>query len=65
MVTSTILRRLDASEMDVETMCKHQHVALFQIRLDGLFVQFSLFLIIDQNHDDISLSLQPLLQYKP
>ena len=36
-------------------MRKHQHVALFQIRLDILFIHSGLFLIIDQNHDDISL----------
>ena len=47
-------RRFDASEVDVETMSEHQHIALFQVRLDIFFVQLSLFLIVDQDHDDIS-----------
>ena len=45
----------DTSEMNVETMSEHQHVAFFKVRLDIFFVKFSLFFIIDQDHDDISL----------
>ena len=43
------------SEVDSETMSEHQHVALFQVWLDIFFVHCSLFLIVDQDHDDISL----------
>ena len=42
-------------EMNVETMSKHQHVTFFKVWLDVIFVKFSLFLIIDQDHDDVSL----------
>ena len=48
-------RRYDTSEMDVETMCKHQHIALFQIRRNVLFIKLCLFFIVDQNHNDIGL----------
>ena len=47
-------RRFNTSEVDVETMSEHQHISLFQIGLDVLFVQLSLFLIVDQDHDDVS-----------
>ena len=36
-------------------MRKHQHISLFQVRLDIFTIQFRLLLIIDQNHDDVSL----------
>ena len=36
-------------------MCEHQHVALFQIRADAFLVQLSLLLIVDEDHDDVSL----------
>ena len=39
----------------VKTMRKHQHIAFFQIRLNILLIKRSLFLIIDQNHDNICL----------
>ncbi len=48
-------RRHDASEMNVEAVSEHQHVALFQVRLDIFFVQLSLLFIIDQDHDNVSL----------
>src|SRR5699024_1118733 len=48
-----VLGRSDASEMNVESVSEHQHVALFQIRLDILLIHISLQLIVDQNHDDI------------
>ena len=50
-----VLRRYDLSEVDSETMSEHQHVALFQVWLDIFFVHCSLFLIVDQDHNDISL----------
>ena len=48
-----ICRRYDLSEMDRKTMCKHQHVSFFQVRLNIIFIHCSLFFIIDQNHDHI------------
>ena len=36
-------------------MSEHQHVACFQVRLDVLLIHISLLLIIDQDHDDVSL----------
>ena len=50
-----ILRRFDASEMNVESMGEHQHIALFQVGLDIFLVHIRLQLIVDQNHDDIRL----------
>ena len=50
-----ILRWYDCSEMDVESVSEHKHVTLFKVWLDVFFVKFSLFLIVDQNHDDVSL----------
>ena len=50
-----ILRRFDASEVDVKAMSEHKHVALFQIWLDVFLVHICLQLIVDQDHDDISL----------
>ena len=47
--------RNDASEMNVEAMSKHQHVACFQVRLDVLLVKVCLLLVIDQDHDNVSL----------
>ena len=48
------LRRNNLFEMDVKSMCKHQHVAFLEVRKDIVLVKCSLLLIIDQNHDDIS-----------
>ena len=45
----------DLSKVNVETMSEHQHVSSFQVWRDRLFVQFSLQLIVDQDHDDICL----------
>ena len=39
--------------MNVEAVSKHQHVALFEIRLNILLVHIRLQLIVDQNHNDI------------
>ncbi|CCX65669.1 putative uncharacterized protein [Firmicutes bacterium CAG:791] len=50
-----ILRRNDQLVVDVEAMCKHQHIAGLQIRSNILLVHIGLKLIIDQNHDDIGL----------
>ena len=36
-------------------MGKHQHVALLQVGFNVVLVQVSLLLVIDQNHDNISL----------
>src|SRR5699024_2243931 len=33
-----ILRRYDLSEMDIESVSEHQHVALFQVRLDVILI---------------------------
>ena len=49
-----ICRWYDTSEMNIETVSKHQHVSFFQIRFDIFFVKSCLLLIIDQDHDDIS-----------
>ena len=49
-----ILRRFDLSKMNGKAMREHQHIALFQIWFNGFFVKLRLFLIIDQNHDDVS-----------
>ena len=48
-----VCRRFDAAEMNVEAVSEHQHVALFQVRLDIFLVHISLQLIVDQDHDDI------------
>ena len=48
-----VLWWVDASKVNVETMSEHQHIALFQIWLDGLFVHSCLFLIVNQDHDNI------------
>ena len=50
-----VLRRYDLSEMNIESVGKHEHVPFFQIRLNVLLVHGSLLLIIDQDHDDIRL----------
>ena len=50
-----VLRRNNASEMDIKAVSEHQHVALFQVRLDIFLIEFSLLLIIDQDHDNVSL----------
>ena len=34
-------------------MSEHKHVAFLKVRLDILLVKCSLFLIVDQDHDDI------------
>ena len=49
-----VLRRFDASEMNVETMCEHQHVTFFQVWLNIFFVHISLQFIVDQDHDNVS-----------
>ena len=49
-----ILGRYDTSEVNIETMSEHQHIALFQIGLDVILVQICLLLIVDQDHDDVS-----------
>ena len=36
-------------------MSKHKHIAFLKVWLDIFLIHISLFLIIDQNHDDISL----------
>ena len=50
-----IFWRCDASEVDVESVCEHQHVTFLKVWFDVFLIHISLFLIIDQNHDDISL----------
>ena len=48
-----VLGRTDLAEVDGKAMGEHQHVALLQVGLDGLFVHLCLFLVVDQNHDHI------------
>ena len=48
-----ICRRNDTAEVDIETMRKHQHIAFLKVRLDVVFVEVCLLLIVDQDHDDI------------
>ena len=48
-----ILRRLDASEMDIEAVCERKGLALGKIGLDGLIVESGLLLIVDKDHDDV------------
>ena len=50
-----ICRRFDASEMNVETMCEHQHIAFIQVWFNVFFVHICLQLIVDQNHNDVCL----------
>ena len=45
----------DTAEVNIEAMCKHQHISGFQIRLNVILIKVCLLLIIDQNHDDVSL----------
>ena len=48
-------RRFDAAEVDVEAVRESKDVALFQVRLDGFFIELGLFLIVDEDHDDVGL----------
>ena len=48
-----ILRRNNLSEMNGKAVSEHQHLALCQIRLDGLLVHVCLLLIINQNHNNV------------
>ena len=41
--------------MNIETMCKHQHVAFFKVRFNVFLVHICLQFIVDQDHDDICL----------
>ena len=50
-----IRRGLDLAKMDGKAVGEHQHVAGLQVGLDGLFVKGGLLLIVDEDHDDISL----------
>ncbi len=45
---------IDQTEMDVEAVGEHQHIAGLEVGLDVLLVHGRLLLIIDQDHDDIS-----------
>ena len=47
------LRRLDASEMNVEAVSEHKHIALFKVRLDILLIHICLKLIVDKNHNNV------------
>ena len=48
-----VCRRNDTAIVNIEPVCKHQHVAFLQVRCDVLLVHGCLFLIIDQDHNDI------------
>ena len=41
--------------MNGKAVGEHQHVALLQVGLDVLFVHRGLFLIVDEDHNDIGL----------
>ena len=51
-----ICGRNDEFISDIESMGKHKHISGFQIGLDAFLIHFSLLLIIDKDHDDISPS---------
>ena len=48
-----ICRRLDQTEMNVEAVSKHEHIAGLEVGLDVLLVHSCLLLIVDQDHDDV------------
>ena len=50
-----VFRRNDAAEVNVEAVREHQHIAFLKVRLNALLVQLCLKLIIDKNHNDVSL----------
>ncbi len=50
-----VCRRNDAAEVDVEAMSEHEHIAFLKVGLDVLLVESSLLLIVDEDHDDVSL----------
>ena len=50
-----VLGRYDTSEMNIETMCKHKHVAFLKVWLDVFLIHICLKLIIDQDHNDVCL----------
>ena len=50
-----ILRRYDLSEVDSKTVGKHQHISCLKVRLNISLIHSSLFLIVNQNHNDICL----------
>jgi hypothetical protein len=45
--------RIDELVVDVEAVGEHDHVALFQVRLDRLFVDGALQLVGHDDHDDV------------
>ena len=50
-----VSRGNDAAEVNVEAVCEHEHIAGFEVRLDIFLVELSLLLIVDEDHDDVSL----------
>ena len=49
-----VCRRCDASEVDVESVCEHQHVTFLKVWFDVFLIHISLKFIVDKDHDDIS-----------
>ena len=50
-----VLGRLDAAEVDVEAVREREGLAFGQIRLDALFIEFRLLLVVDEDHDEIGV----------
>ena len=48
-----ILGRLDAAKVDVEAVGKRQGLAGGQVGFDAVFVQGSLLLVVDEDHDNV------------
>ena len=48
-----ICRRLDQTEVNVEAVSEHEHIAGLKVGLDVLLVHSGLLLIVDQDHDDV------------
>src|SRR5580704_4115960 len=46
-------RRLDGAEADVETVREHERFAFGEMRLDLFAVEFGLFSVGRENHDDV------------
>ena len=55
-ITKKILElNKEFSEVDIEAMCEHQHIAFIQVWFNVFFVHICLQLIVDQNHNDVCL----------
>ena len=50
-----VSRRNNLLEVNVEAVSEHKHIACFEVRLDVVLVESSLLLVVDKNHNDVSL----------